>query len=189
MVTDATAAGSEKDVGALRNNLSETSRTPTKVGSTIKKVTVKRRSEGQLDGEIGCSGHTRKPGGGKTAKLLPNVGVSLQTIPGGEGCKTETGGRTKETKELSPALVPRGILQLTDPGAIQPVKHSGHLVGVSSLKQEQRGAELQARGQEAARSSGTKLEEESPNQVNFQEKSGQGKDPGLCQAQEKLGQK
>ena len=37
VVTDATAAGSEKDVGASRNNLSETSRTPTKVGSTIEK--------------------------------------------------------------------------------------------------------------------------------------------------------
>ena len=173
VVMDMTTEGYAKDVGAPRNNPLETSRTPTKVGPTVKKVAVKRRSEGKLDGEIGCSGRTRKLGGGKTAKLLPIVGASLQTIPGGEGGKTETGEGTQETKELNLALVPSGILQLTDSGAIQPVKHSGHPVGASSLKQAQKGAGLQARGQEAARSSDTKLEKESLNQVNFQEKLGQ----------------
>ena len=180
VVAGATVAGSEKDVGAPRTNSSKTSQTPTKVGPTIKKVAVKRKSEGQLDEEVGCSGHTRKPGGGKAAKLLPNIGASLQTIPGGEGCKIEAGKRNRETKESSQVLVSRGALQLTDPGAVQPVRHPGHSVGASSPNQGQGSVELQTRVQEAARSSDTKLErveEESPKQVIPPGKVGTGKRP------------
>ena len=139
-----------------------------------------------MDGEGGCSGQARKLG--KTAKRLPTVGAPLQAILGQEGGKPEAGEGTQETKELDLALVPGGTLQLTSFGAIQPGKHSGSQVGASSLKQEKKGAELQAQGQKAVRSPDFKPDKESLHQANSQEKSGQEKDPGLCQAPEKLGQ-
>ena len=74
---------------------------------------MKRKSAGQLDEEVGCGGHIQKPGGGKAAKLILKVGASLQTIPGGEGCKIEVGKRSRETKELSQVLVSGGAIQLT----------------------------------------------------------------------------
>ena len=153
--TSVTSSGKAEE--APRTNLSKTTRTPTKGGSTIKKVAVKRKSAGQLDGEVGCGGHIRKPGGGKAAKLLPKVGASLQTIPGGEACRIEAEKRSREPREPSQVLISAGAIQLIDPRAVQQVIPPGHLVGASNPSQGQESVELQSRLQEAAGDSDTKL--------------------------------
>ena len=118
---------------------------------------MKRKSAGQLDGEVSCGGHIRKPGGGKTAKLLPKVGASLQIIPGGEACRIEAEKRSREPREPSQVLVSGGAIQLIDPRVVQPVIPPGHLVGASNPSQGQESVELQSRVQEAAGDSDTKL--------------------------------
>ena len=113
LVADTLVTSLGKAEGALWTNSSKIARTSTKSESTTTKVTVKRKAAEQPEGEVGCGGHIRKPGGGKAAKLLLKVGASLQTIPGGEGCKIEAGKRSRETKELSQVLVSGGAIQLT----------------------------------------------------------------------------
>ena len=67
------------------------------------------------------------------------------------------GKRSRETKEPSQVRVSGGAIQLTDPGAGQPVRHSGHSIGASNHSQGQGSVKLQARVQEAAGDSDTKL--------------------------------
>ena len=150
LVADTSVTGSGKAEGASRTNSSKIERTSTKSGSTTKKVAVKRKAAGQLEGEVGCGGHIREPGGGKAAKLLLKVGTPPQTIPGGKGYWTETGKRSRETKEPSRVRGSGGAIQRADPGAGQPVRHSGHASRASSHSQGQGSVKSPARGQGVA---------------------------------------
>ena len=74
-----------------------------------------------------------------------------------KACRIEAEKRSRETKEPSQVLVSGGAIQLTDPGAVQTVRHPGQLVGASNPSQGQESVELQTRVQEAAGDSDTKL--------------------------------
>ena len=157
LVADTLVTGLGKAEGAPRTNSSKIARTSTKSESTTTKVAVKRKAAGQPEGEVGCGGHIREPGGGKAAKLLLKVGTPPQTIPGGKGYWTEAGKRSREARESSQVWLSEGAIQLTNSGAVQPVRHSGHSIGASNHSQGQGSVKLQARVQEAAGDSDTKL--------------------------------
>ena len=116
---------------------------------------MKRKSAGQVEGESGF-GQTRKPGGGKAAKLLPKVDNSLQVIPRGKVCKIEGERKDREPGEPSRVLAPGGAKQLIGLQLVQPVMPQGHLAGDSSPSQVRRSVELQIQVQEEAGDSDTK---------------------------------
>ena len=64
VVAGTPSTGPRKAKEAPGTSPSKATQTPAKDGQTIKKVAVKRKSAGQIEGESGC-GQTQKPGGGK----------------------------------------------------------------------------------------------------------------------------
>ena len=149
-VADTPGTGSGKAEGAQRTSLSKIAQTSTKGESTTKGVAAKRKATGQLEREVGCGGQIREPGGGKAAKLLLKVGTSPQAIPVGKGYWTEAGKRSRETKELSQVRRLGGAIQQTDPGAGQPLRHSGHASKASSHSRRQGNVKPPVRGQGVA---------------------------------------
>ena len=167
------ATGSRKAEEAPRPNLSKTIQTPAKSGPDTKEVAVKRKSAEQLEEEVGCGGSIRKPGGGKTAKLLPQVDTSLQIIPGGEACRTKAEKKSKELREPSQIRLQGGATQLVNHRLEQSVVPLGYLVGASNLGLGQESVEPQSRVQKAARPLDTKPEQagrELPKQVRPSER-------------------